>query len=100
MNEEPIALIALLAFQFRTLLQVKILKGKGYSQQQIQKQLSLHPYVIKIAYQREKQFTKKQLEVIIMSLAKADAMIKQGSMEKTLVMELLLYEIISGKNLL
>lgn len=93
LNEEPIALIALLAFQFRTLLQVKLLKAKGYSQAQVQKQLAMHPYVIKIAYQREKSFTKEQLEAIILKLADADATMKQGTMEKALAFELLLYEL-------
>jgi len=49
MNEEPIALIALLAFQFRIIFQVKLLKEQGYTQFQMRNQISAHPYVIKIA---------------------------------------------------
>ncbi|MFD1038540.1 DNA polymerase III subunit delta [Virgibacillus byunsanensis] len=94
MKEEPIALIALLAFQFRTILRVKLLKQKGYSQSQMQKQLSVHPYVIKIALNREKKFTVDNLQRIIDKLTTADSNMKQGKMEKGLAFELLLYEII------
>ncbi|MFC2948410.1 DNA polymerase III subunit delta [Virgibacillus sediminis] len=94
MKEEPIALIGLLSFQFRTILRVKLLKMKGYSQAQMQKQLGVHPYVIKIAVSREKQFSIEGLKAIINELATADARMKQGGMEKGLAFELLLYQLI------
>ncbi|WP_100010583.1 DNA polymerase III subunit delta [Lentibacillus sediminis] len=96
-KEEPIAMIGLLAFQFRTILRVKLLRQKGYSQGQMQKQLGLHPYVIKIAMQREKQFSLEKLKSIMDRLANADAVMKQGGMEKGLAFELLLYDLISSK---
>jgi DNA polymerase-3 subunit delta len=95
MKEEPIALIGLLAFQFRTILRVKLLKLKGYSQFQMQKQLGLHPYVIKIAMSRENKFSTKKLEGIMIRLADADQIMKQGKMEKELAFELLLFDLIS-----
>lgn len=94
MKEEPIGMIALLAFQFRTILRVKLLKQKGYSQFQMQKQLSVHPYVIKIAMDRERKFSVRRLEEIMDKLAEADASIKRGQMEKELAFELLLYDLI------
>lgn len=94
MNEEPIALIGLLAYQFRNMLRVKLLKSTGYNLSQIQRQIGGHPYPIKIAYNREKQFTTRRLEQIMDSLAQTDATIKQGKMEKGLAVELLLYELI------
>lgn len=96
MNEEPIALIALLAFQFRMILRVKLLKEKGYSQYQMQKQIGGHPYVIKIAYERERRFSTKQLMKIINRLTEADTAVKSGKMEKELVFELLLYELVES----
>lgn len=95
LKEEPIALNALLAFQFRTIFRVKLLKQKGYSQFQIQKQLSSHPYVIKIASERERNFSVERLETIIDKLANTDATLKQGTMEKNLTFELLLYDLIA-----
>jgi DNA polymerase-3 subunit delta len=94
MKEEPIALIALLAFQFRMLLQVKLLKRKGISQFDMQKQLRAHPYVIKIALSREKQFSLENLKKIIKRLANTDAQMKQGAMEKGLAFEFLLHDLI------
>lgn len=94
MKEEPIAMIGLLAFQFRTILRAKLLKQKGYSQFQIQKSIGGHPYVIKIALSREKKFTVQKLEDIISRLADTDSVMKQGRMEKGLAFELLLYDLI------
>ncbi|HLR80607.1 MAG TPA: DNA polymerase III subunit delta [Bacillota bacterium] len=94
MNEEPIALIGLLAFQFRTILQVKLLKKKGYNSFQMQKKLGVHPYVIKIASKREKQFSTQQLKAIMNRLASTDAMMKTGHMEKDIAFELLLHDLV------
>lgn len=94
MQEEAIGIIALLSFQFRMILQVKLLKTKGYSQYQIQKQVSAHPYVIKIASNRERLFTIDQLSNIIQQLTKADASIKQGKIDPDLAVEMLLYQLI------
>lgn len=96
MKEEPIALIALLAFQFRTIFRVKLLKQKGYSHFQMQKQIGGHPYVIKIAAEREGRFTVQKLEGIFEKLTHTDAIIKQGKMEKKLAFELLLFELIQS----
>lgn len=96
MKEEPIALISLIAFQFRSILRVKLLKKQGYSQFQMQKQLGIHPYVVKIALNRERQFTVDKLERIMIQLTNTDATIKQGKMEKDLAFELLLYELIEA----
>ncbi len=96
LKEEPIALIGLLAYQFRMILRVKLLKAKGYSQGQIQKNLSVHPYVVKVALSRESQFTIPRLHKIIDNLANADAVMKQGKMEKGLAFELLLHEMVTA----
>lgn len=95
MNEEPIALIALLAYQFRMILQVKLMKEKGYNQSQMQRQLGGHPYVIKIASDRERRFTFDRLADIMHNLTKTDAEIKFGKTEKNLAFELLLYDLIA-----
>lgn len=98
MKEEPIAMVALLAYQFRTLLRVKLLKQKGYSQAQMQKQLGIHPFVVKIALSREHKFTIEQLSIFIDKLTNADANMKQGKMEKELVFDLLLYDLTNTKS--
>lgn len=91
MDEKPIALIALLAFQFRIILQVKLLKQKGYSEYQMREKLKVHPYVIKIAYERERRFALSTLKDIINHLTETDAKIKRGQMLEDLAFEQLLY---------
>ncbi|WP_226036958.1 DNA polymerase III subunit delta [Aquibacillus saliphilus] len=96
-KEDPIALVALLASQFRTILHTKTLKQKGYGQNQMVQQLKAHPYVIKMSLTREKNFSVKQLQSIIEFCTETDAQIKQGKMDKSLAFELLLYKMINLK---
>ncbi|WP_053219110.1 DNA polymerase III subunit delta [Virgibacillus senegalensis] len=93
-NEDPIALVALLASQFRTVMHVKVLQRKGYSQKQMAQQLKVHPYVVKMSQKREKSFTLEELQEIIHIFTETDTQIKQGKMDKSLSFELLLYQII------
>lgn len=93
-NEEPIALLALLAYQFRIILQVKLLQQKGIREAELQKQIKAHPYVIKLAVQRGKRFSVNRLEYIMNEIAETDAKIKSGRMEKSIAFELLLYNMI------
>ncbi|CQR46905.1 DNA polymerase III subunit delta [Paraliobacillus sp. PM-2] len=93
-NEDEIALLALLGSQFRTINHVKILKKSGYSQKQMAQQLKVHPYVIKMAMTREKYFSREKLEAILDQCTLTDIQIKQGQMDKRLAFELLLYQII------
>ena len=93
MNEDPIGLIALLAYQFRVIFQVKLLKDKGYSLQRIQSEVKVHPYVVKLAVQRSKSFQQARLKSIINKLTNVDTNIKRGKMEKGIAFELLLYDL-------
>ena len=93
MNEDPIGLIALLAYQFRVIFQVKLLKDKGYPLQRIQSEVKVHPYVVKLALERSTSFNQERLTNIINVLTNTDANIKRGKMEKGIAFELLLYEL-------
>lgn len=97
LKEEPVALVALLSSQFRTILHAKLLRQKGYSQQQMAQQLRVHPYVIKMSLQRERNFSLQELESIMSSITETDGVIKQGKMEKSLAFEMLLYELITKR---
>ncbi len=93
-KEEPIGLIALLAYQFRVIFQVKLLKQKGFANQQIQKEIKVHPYVVQLAAKRSASFSEERLSAIIHELTNADIAIKSGKMDKGLAFEMLLYHII------
>jgi len=94
-QENPIGLIALLAYQFRIIYQVKLLKAKGYSLRNMQQSIKVHPYVIKLASARSGSFTTEKLSEIINELTNTDTKIKQGKMEKGIAFELLLYKLVS-----
>jgi DNA polymerase-3 subunit delta len=87
-NEEPIKILALIARQFRMVLQTKLLLGKGYSEKQIVSIIKAHPYAIKIAWKQSKLFSESELKSILNEIAEADYMMKTGKMDKSLIMEL------------
>ncbi|MCF6092873.1 DNA polymerase III subunit delta [Microaerobacter geothermalis] len=87
-NEEPIKMIALLARQFRIILQVKLLQEKGYSQNQMASLIKVHPYAIKLAGNFGRKFTSSALEEILNDLAELDYKMKSGQMDKILGLEL------------
>lgn len=92
-NEEPIKILALLARQFRMILQCKMMSKEGYSQKQIATHLKLHPYPIKIATEQGKRFKEDQLIEIINQVAELDYHIKSGQRDKQLGLEMLLLQI-------
>lgn len=98
LKEDAIALLALIASQFRTLLQVKILRQKGYNQKQMANHLKIHPYVAKLAINRQAKFEMRELQEALLVLSETDSQIKNGQMDKTLAFELLLYRLITNRS--
>lgn len=96
MNESPIGMIALLAYQFRMILQVKLFSEKGYPLQRIQSEVRAHPFVVKKAFERARRYETRALTFMMDELAKTDHYIKSGHMEKEIAFELLLYRLIKG----
>lgn len=96
-SEDPIGMLALITSQFRTILQAKVLKQKGYTQQQIAQQLKIHPYTAKLALTRQTSFSFTELKEIINRLAETDHQMKTGTMDKTIAFELLLYYLIQER---
>lgn len=89
-KEEPIKIAALIARQFRIIMQVKDLGGQSYSQQQIASQLGLHPYAVKIAGEQGRKFQAAQLKQILSRLGTLDYQMKTGAIDKVLGLELFL----------
>ncbi|WP_411953492.1 DNA polymerase III subunit delta [Alkalibacillus sp. S2W] len=92
-NEEPIALLALITSQIRLILQCKLLKRRGYQQQQIAKQMRVHPYAVKMALKRERAFSETTLKSALSIGAETDEKLKTGQMDKWLSIEMYLQSI-------
>jgi DNA polymerase-3 subunit delta len=92
-NEEPIKILAVLASQFRLFYQVKELARRGYGQQQIAGQLKLNPYRVKLALRQINKFSDDELARIMKQLAEADYQMKTGKMNKSLLLEMFLFQL-------
>lgn len=87
-KEDPIKILALMIGQFRLLLQVKILRKKGYQQGDIAGMLKVHPYRVKLAMQKERQFDQSLLSQAHHHLIDADYQIKSGQVQPEMQFEL------------
>jgi DNA polymerase III subunit delta len=92
-NEEPIKILSLLANQFRLIYQTKGLAAKGYGQQQIASLLKVHPFRVKMALGQARLFSIEELMGIMNALAEADYQMKNGLMDKRLIIELFLMKL-------
>ncbi|MHC5227623.1 DNA polymerase III subunit delta [Enterococcus sp. LJL99] len=87
-GEETIKLNAILLNQVRLFLQTKILAKLGYQQSNIAETVKVHPYRVKLALQKIRNFELKRLEEIYDELVENDYKMKTGKMEKELLFEL------------
>jgi DNA polymerase III subunit delta len=87
-KEEPIKIIVMLANQFRLIYQTKVLYSQGYTEKDIASKLNIHPYRIKLAYQKGNRFKEEDLLKYLRSLADLDINIKSGLIDKNISLEL------------
>ncbi|MEG0026377.1 MAG: DNA polymerase III subunit delta [Bacilli bacterium] len=85
---EPIAMIVMLANQFRIIYQAKILIKKGYSLSDIAHIINIHPYRIKLALQNSSKYNEQTILYFLYSLANLDLDIKMGKRDKNIALEL------------
>ncbi|UBH07750.1 DNA polymerase III subunit delta [Macrococcus armenti] len=93
MKEEPIKLLALITSQYRLYYQVKILAEKGYSEQQIAREVKVHPYRVKLSMRKVRQIPLKHLLEVIDACAEVDYELKSSYMDKVLILELFILKV-------
>lgn len=93
-NEEPIKMMALIANQFRLILQTKYFSQQGYGQKQIASNLKVHPFRIKLAIDQARLFSETELKSIMEQLAVMDYEMKTGKKDKQLLLELFLLKLL------
>ncbi|MCY8669781.1 DNA polymerase III subunit delta [Bacillus haynesii] len=95
-NEEPIKMMALIANQFRLLMQTKYFSQQGYGQKQIASNLKVHPFRVKLAIDQARLFSEEELKSIIEHLAVMDYEMKTGKKDKQLLLELFLLKLLQS----
>jgi len=88
-GEHPLGLLAMVARQFRLLIQVKELKAQGVNTPAIAKTLKLHPFPTGKLCNQATYFTRAQLEAVYRHLLDTDVAIKSGKIEAELALDLL-----------
>lgn len=89
-GEEPLALIIMLANQFRIMYQAKMLVKKGYSERDIASSLEIHEYRVKKALEKARMYNEKIILDNLEKLANLDYDIKSGNIDKNIGLELFL----------
>lgn len=80
-GDEPLYLLSMVAYQFRTLLVIKELAQKGLMYNSIVKKSGLHPFVVKKNYFVCQQFSLEDLKSIYQKIFQIDTSIKTGKVD-------------------
>ena len=81
-NEEPVAMISLIAMQLRLFVDVFTLNDAGLSQGEIANELNIHPYRIKLALDNRRYIRLSALKNEIENLYQLDYDIKSGKVDR------------------
>lgn len=92
-GEEPIKILVILANQFRIIYQAKELYKKGYSGNDIATMIGIHPYRIKLALEKARNYDSEILLSYLEKLADLDYDIKVGNIASSLGLELFILSI-------
>ena len=88
LKEPPMRILYLLTRQFKLLLEVKDLMGRGNDKSQIAKTAKLHPFVAGKYMQQSRTFTKAELRNIMEEAANMEEMVKTGRLNDVMSVEI------------
>lgn len=89
-KEEPLKINAILEGQFRLMLQAMILREHGYDQGSVAKELKAHPYRVKLALRKNRQFKRKDLQDAYIGLVHVEEKMKSSLIDPELLFQLFL----------
>lgn len=89
----PLYLLAMIVRQYRLLLQVKDLVGRGSRRQGIARELKLPDFVVDKMLRQARRYSLPQLEAIYERLLETDLAIKTGRMEPIMALDVLVAEL-------
>jgi len=89
-GEPPVRILFMIARQFRSLLQVKELEHKGFTEKQITADLGLHPFVTGKLLRQSRNFGFTELEKALALLLEGDVALKTGSSPRLTLEQLIL----------
>lgn len=92
-GETPLYLLAMLARQFRILIQVSELRSQGLAPDEITNRLKLHPFVVEKGLAQAYNFDMGQLEAAHQRLVETDWSIKTGRVGDVLALDMLVVEL-------
>ena len=92
-GEEPIKILVILANQFRIIYQAKELYRQGYNGNDIATMIGIHPYRIKLALEKARDYNSDTLLDYLEKLADLDYDIKVGNIESSLGLEMFILSI-------
>ena len=90
MKESPIMILAMIARQFRIILQSKYLAEKGFYNADIAKKINQREFVVSQCLSQAKNFRKKDLLKALDDCLKCDANIKTGKIQDKLGVEMII----------
>jgi len=95
-GEDPIKILGLIAWQFRTLWEVKHYQAQKYGAQKIAKQMGAKPFLVEKAMQHTKNFNRAKLRQVMKFLFEADRELKTSNRDPQGILGTLLLRICSG----
>jgi DNA polymerase-3 subunit delta len=98
-NQEPGYVLAMIARQFRLIMQVKAVQGSARTSQQVAEQLGYSPsrlFLVNRLLTQARRFTPEQLRAIHTHLARTDFAIKQSKMDPATALDLLVIALCSA----
>ena len=88
LKEPPMRILYLLSRQFKLLMEVRNLAGKGFDKSQIAKTVGLHPFVVGKYMQQCRDFSETELRSILEDAADTEEMVKTGRLNDMMSVEL------------